>query len=209
MATIISMSTSLVAAEFSMGIQRNDMEERSDVTGVRAGRVLGPPQWTYHIVAPRLMSLAQAALWKTMLLGLDGLNNYLAAFNLVETAPRGTMRGTMTLSGAHSAGATSATITAGAGQASTTLLAGDWLQIGTGLTGQLVMVTGDATANGSGVITVNFKHPLRNAQSGGASVNWDRALGHYRLLTPMPTWQYPAGVMAAQGGFALDFVEQW
>lgn len=193
------------ASEFSMGVQRNDMEERSDVTGVRAGRMLGPPQWTYHLRAPQRMTPAQAAVWKSMLLGLDGLTNYLSAWNLVETAPRGTMRGTMTC-GALSAGATSATITA-SGQGTNTLLAGDWLQIGTGLTGQLVMVTADAAAS-VGVITVSFKHPMRIAQNAGTAVTWDKSLGHYKLMSPTPNWTYDPGTLA-QGGFELDFLEQW
>lgn len=188
-----------------MGVQRNDLEERSFPTGARTGRILGPAQWTYHIRSPRRMTPAQAALWKTMLLGLDGINNYLAAFNLFEQAPRGTMRGTMTTA-ALSAGATQATITA-SGQGTNTLFAGDWLQIGTGLTGQLVMVTQDAVASG-GVITVNFKHPMRFAQTNGTAVTWDKALGHYKMMTPAPQWAYDAGTLTI-GGFDLDFLEQW
>lgn len=200
-----AFGTTAWAGEFFMGVQRNDLEERSDPTGIRSARVLGPPQWTYHLRSPKQMTAAQAAVWKALVLGLDGLNNHLAAWNLVETAPRGTMRGTMT-AGALSAGATSATITA-AGQGTNTLLAGDWLQIGSGLTGQLVMVTADAVASG-GVITVSFKHPMRYAQSGGVAVTWDKALGHYKLMSQSPNWSYEAGTLA-QGGFELDFLEQW
>jgi hypothetical protein len=208
---IITLSSSLIAEGFAMGVVRNDLEERSDVTGVRAGRALGLPQWRWHIRAPKRMTAAQAAIWKTMLLGLDGLTNHLAAWNLVELAPRGTMRGTMALSAQANAGATSCTIGTGGpggGQATKTLLAGDWLQIGSALTGQLVMVTADATADANGVISVNFKHPLRYTQASSTSVTWDKALGHYKLMTPDPGWAYDNETLT-QGGFDLDFLEQW
>ena len=52
-----------------------------------------------------------------------------------------------------------------------TLLRGAWLNVATiGTNGQLVQVVADATANGSNVITVEIRHPLRAAVSSGAGV---------------------------------------
>lgn len=208
MSVIISMSQSLQAAAFAMGIRRNDFEERSDPTGIRANRI-GLPQWKLHMVSAKRMTAVQFAIWQQMILKLDGETNYLAAFDIFNTAPRGTMRGTLTLSGAVSAGATTCNVTGGAGQAAKTLLVGDWLTIGAGLTCQLVKVTDDATADGAGLITgLNFRHPLRYAQSGGAAVTWDHAFGHFKCITEDLDWAYDPGTLA-QGSIALDFLEQW
>lgn len=54
--------------------------------------------------------------------------------------------------------------------ASKTLLAGDFIQLGSGSTARLHMVTEDATANGSGNATVSIEPPLRAAYLAGAAV---------------------------------------
>jgi hypothetical protein len=118
------------------------------------------------------------------------------------------MRGTLTVSGTPAAGATSATITGGAGQAGTTLKANDWIQFGTGLTSQLVNITADATANGSGVITVTFEPPLRIALTNGSAVAWDRPVAHYKMVNKEVMFDYDPGYLT-KGGVALDLLEQW
>lgn len=110
----------------------------------------------------------------------DGFKNQVALWNLRHPIPAGTMRGAMTLSAPAAQGATSITITAGAGQAGKTLLKGDFLGLGSGLTQQVVPVAANATANGSGVIVVSLAIPLRAAHSAGASVTWDKPTALFR-----------------------------
>lgn len=204
------MPAGLSVGDFGVAQQRHDLTEMSDSTGATATRLLGPPRWRLSMSAPQGgLSQAQAALWQTMLLQLRGGVNHLAAWDIVANAPRGTMRGTLTLNGATTAGQSAAiSITGGVGQAATTLLAGDWLQVGAGLTGQLVKVVVDATANGSGVISVTVEPPLRTAYSGGTAVTWDKALGHFKMLSAAPGWTYNPGNNLLQG-FSIDLLEQW
>lgn len=204
---IIAMPTGLRIAEVSIGQARYDMVEMSDASGHAAARLFGPPRWRVSMRSAPALLLAQAAQWEAMLLQLRGGVNHLSVYDPVRQVPQGTMRGTLTVSGAHSAGAVAVTVTGGAGQASTTLKAGDWLQIGTGLgTSQLVKVMADATANGSGVISLTVEPPLRTGFSGGTAVTWNRPLAYYKQ-GDAPMWTYGPG--QTSGGYAVDLLESW
>ena len=207
--SIITMPASLLVGRMVYGVQRFDHHEMSPESGDSSDRLLGVPRWLLTIEAPDDIDAATMDVWRTMLVKLRGRVNHLAAWDVHRIAPRGTMRGTLTTSGTLAQGATSMTITGGAGQASTTLKGGDWLQIGSGLTGQLVMVTDDATANGSGVITVNFEHPIRLAAgyANGTPVTWDKALGHYKMTSTSVQWVRAGGPL--EGGAGLSLMEQW
>ena len=205
---IITAHAGLAFSQFRIGPRRFDYDEVSDSTGSIASRGIGQPRWTLGVSSPDKMGDAQAALWLQMIMKLRGRVNHLAIYDYVRTAPRGTMRGTLTLNSAISIGATSAIITGGVGQAGTTLKVGDWLQFGTGLGSQFVFVTDDATANGSGVITVNFEHPARVAFSGGAAVTWDKPLCYFKMESTLPSWAYDAGYLTTSG-IDLDLLEQW
>lgn len=125
--------------------------------------------------------------------------NLVDLYHYGRPTPRGTMRGTMTLNAAAAAGAASIVVTAGAGQAGTTLLAGDLVGVG----GLLLMVQDNATANGSGVITLNITNRLRNARSSGAAVTWNQPTASFRMVgTPAVSY-----VGTQVQGFSMDFIE--
>ena len=119
---------------------------------------------------------AQMAEIEAMFASLRGQVNTLELWHFARPVPRGTMRGSPTLNGAHSAGAASIAITGGT--AGGTLLAGDML----GLGGLLLMVAADVTLNGSGAGTVTLANRLRSAQSNGAAITWDRPKAPFRLV---------------------------
>jgi hypothetical protein len=142
---------------------------------------------------------SDAAQLEAFVAAMRGQTNVINLHHLMRPAPRGTMRGTLTLSAAASQGAATLSITGGSGQAGTTLLAGDMLGVG----GLLVMVFSNATANGSGVITVTLANRLRTAQSSGAAVTWNQPTAPMRLLQNSGI-QYQPGFAA---GISLDFAE--
>jgi hypothetical protein len=122
----------------------------------------------------------------------------------------GTMRGTLTLNAAPSAGAVAISVTGGAGQAGKTLQAGDYLQIGSGLgTSQVVMVMADATANGSGVIALTTEPPLRTAFASGTAVQWDRPAAYFKQQGTAVAWSYEPGREIVTTGMAVDLLEVW
>jgi hypothetical protein len=208
--SIISGATlAPLLAECGVEQVRYDMLESSDATGSQAARLFGPPRWRLAVRSKDAFTLVQAGAYEAVLLQLRGGVNHLSMYDPVRTAPQGTVRGTLTLNGSHSAGVTAISVTAGVGQSGLTLKAGDWLQIGTGLgTSQLVKVMADATVNGSGVIALTVEPPLRTAFSTGAAVTWDKPLAYYKQQGT-PQWSYRPGMRMRQGGFALDLLESW
>lgn len=196
--TIISVPAGFSVAAQKWEQMRMDVEFRS-MFGAQA--VEGSaPLWSTTITS----SLKRPELWQAMIMQLRGRTNLLALWNFGRPVPKGTMRGTMTAA-ATAQGATSMTVTA-SGQASKTLLTGDYLGVGSGLTQQVVMLTADATSNASGVITVSFEPALRNALSAGAAVTWDKPKALFRRTESTAGWEYEPGTVKP---ITLSFLEDW
>lgn len=121
---------------------------------------------------------------------LKGAANRIVLWNLRRPAPLGTMRGTPTLSASAAQLANTASIQTTAGA---TLLAGDMIGIG----GQLVRSMTDTTANGSGVMSVEFAPRLRSAQSSGASVTWDKPTSTFVLTSNGAPVDWAPGMYSA------------
>lgn len=213
---IKTMTAALVATLGFDGVewgQRTyNLHTESDVTGASQDRPGGPPRWLLTLRPPEVFEDRHGVLWEDLRLSLRGSVNHFAAWDPKRPAPRGTMRGTMTLNGAHAAGATTVNIiVTGTGQVGATLLAGSPLQLGTGIgTSQLVRTIGDATAvntAGNSTISVTVEAPLRTAFSGGAAVTWDKALAYFKCITPEARWSYHTGRAVRHS--AVDFVENW
>lgn len=209
MAVITMPSNLRVGAACGMGQRRFDLLSQSDATGSQQARLLGPPRWTLNLVQPERLTLQEAGVWAAMAAQLRGRVNVLAAWDPVRLAPQGTLRGALTLQAAAAAGAVAITVTGGASQAGKTLLAGDWLGIGTGLgTSQLVMCTATTVFDAAGTATVAFEPPLRLGYSTATVATWDKPLAYYRVQADATTWTYGnSGTMAT--GFALDLLETW
>jgi len=201
--SVITFPSALVPVKVTWGQQRNDAEFRS-VFGVQAVEVTGP-LWTAALVgAPYNDPLAGP--WKALEMQLRGRTNQLALWDIARPAPIGTMRGTLTFNTAPVAGATALSITGGAGQAAKTLLQGDMLGFGSGVTQQVVMVVADATANGSGVIALTVEPRLRNAFLAGDAVTWDKPMALFRRHTSLTGWEYADALVT---GFTMDLIEDW
>jgi len=195
---VINIPTGFSVARQTWEQARLDMNFAS-IFGAQAVEV-GSPLWSTTITS----SLKRPEQWQAVMMQLRGRTNQLQLWNFGRPVPKGTMRGTMTASAA-SMGATSMTITA-AGQGGRTLLTGDYLGVGAGVTQQVVMVTADATSNGSGVITVTFEPALRNALSGGAVVTWDRPKALFRRTDSKAGWDYEPGVVKEM---SMSLLEDW
>jgi hypothetical protein len=157
---------------------RQDVNQRvaaSQFGGSEQARDLLNDTWLMDV------SLADSAhadgAWREAFIGsFRGQVNWVALWHFVRPQPRGTMRGTPVLVGAHAQGAASLSITGGT--AGSTLLAGDMLGVG----GLLLMVQSDVTLDGAGAGSVPITNRLRSAQSGGAAVTWDKPTALFRLV---------------------------
>ncbi len=92
--------------------------------------------------------------------------------------------------------------------AAPTLLAGDWLQVGTGVGSHLCMVTTDTTLSDAGAGSVPIKSATRKSHASGTAVAWDKPRGHFKLRPDAVSWSGIAGATGS-GGFALDLIEDW
>lgn len=198
---IITIPAGLVLGTFDIGQQRYDITEMAETTGKVRIRIGPPPRWTVKIGPPTGPGFdqTQGGLWKGLTLALQGGVNHLAVYDVARPAPLGTLRGTLTLSGSVSAGATQLTVSGGNGG---TVKAGDSFQIGTGLSSQLVVASEDGTA------TFKFGAPLRTAFNAGTAVTWDKPVMHCRIISDQPNWAYQAGNLLMTGG-AIDLIEDW
>lgn len=134
------------------------------------------------------------------LTGLSGMEHRISTWDWKRPTPRGTCNTSgVTLNATASAFATSLQL-AGCGNGKT-LLRGDWLSVG----GQLLRVVADATANGSGLMTVEVRHALRAQVASGAPVTLDRPIALYILTEP--TIELPRMPGPVQPSFGFDLIE--
>lgn len=177
------------AAEFGLQAAVFESESATDLsiqtTDMLAARWVCNITWTAHDNDTR-------AAVEALMAQLRGRANRLSMGHPLRRAPRGTMRGTPTLNGSHSALASSISIS-GSG----TLMAGDML----GIDGELVMVTAD-NPQLSAVPITPF---LRTGKTTGTSVVWDwpRALF---VLANADAIRVPFGQQMAPS-FSVDLVE--
>lgn len=203
--SIISMTQFMAnqITRMSWGQRRFDVTSRS-VFGSQSIES-GAPLWTAEIDIKPLME-SEAGLWKATMLKLRGQTNQLELWDVRRPAPLGTMRGGLVLADDAAQGDETITIAGGAGQAGATLLQGDMLQLGSGETQQVIILTENGTADVSGDIQVTFQAPLRNAFSAGATVVYDRPKALFRRTDPDFQLNYEPVFVR---GFAMTLIEDW
>ena len=157
-------------------------------------------KWGWRLDLPAMTGARRAA-FEAFVVKLTGREHRVRIHDFKRPYPRGTIN----LSGVVTSGTTAQFATscalAGCG-ANATLLAGDWIKLGD----QLVMVTDDATANGSGVMTgVSFRHMLRASVASGAAVTLSQPTALYILTETRQEFARVPG--QAQPGISLDFDE--
>ena len=133
---------------------------------------------------------------------LNGMQHVVSLYDFFRSVPRGTIN----LSGVTTSGITAqfaTTCTLANCGANKTLLAGDWFKIGT----QLVMAAADATANGSGVMTVEFRHMLRAQVGAGSAVVLDKPTSTFRMADRNLSIGRKAGW--GQEGPTVRFIERY
>jgi len=158
-------------------------------------------RWGWAIDMPAMLT-ASAAAFEAFIVKLQGREHRVQIYDFKRPAPRGTcnLSGVTVLSSA-SQFATSVVLT-GCG-ASKTLLAGDWLSFAA--SGQLCMVTDNATANGSGVMTVTIRHALRTSLSSGSGVQLDKPTALYILSDSRQEFMRSPG--RTMPGMSFEFTE--
>ncbi len=131
-------------------------------------------RWAISMDLPGSTDVALGAAFEAFFDRLKGPVNLITIGHQKRPQPLGTLRGTPTLYAAVAQLANIATVQTTAGA---TLQAGDQLS----LAGQLVRVMAAATADGAGLITVEFAPRARVAMASGAAVVWNYPTADFRL----------------------------
>jgi hypothetical protein len=183
MAIITMPDNNFRDAQWSLEIPQQ--VNRSAWTGRRTTmRLPGASRW--HVSATHRPIIGEAAFrpWKAFLTNLRGTEN---SFQMIAVEKSQRTGSNPTVSGSPAVGAISMTLN-GLTVSTTNLTAGHMMTV-VFVSGksQLVVLTADLVANGSGVGTANFLPELREA---GASATIEAALPYANVILDDPTTSY-------------------
>lgn len=145
--------------------------------------------WQADISLPP-MKRADAEQWISWLISLRGQLGTFLIGDPVAANPRGiasTLPGTPVVDGADQTGGT-LNISGASRNKTGWLLAGDYIQLGTGTSARLHKVLTDTNTDSLGDCTVDIWPHLRTAPSNGASVVVNNAVGAFRLASNEQAW---------------------
>ena len=145
--------------------------------------------WEAEVSLPP-MNNAGAREWIAALISMRGIYGQMYLGDWDGRTPRGTASssaGTPLVNGADQTG--NSLIIDGATATQTGYLkAGDYIQIGSGLTQKLHMVTADANTDGSGDITVSIEPALRSSPADNTAITVSDCKGVFRLASNSTEW---------------------
>lgn len=159
------------------GVQTNSRTSTSTLNGAVQTTALPGSRWVLSLNFPAQRGAERAALIGH-LMQAAGTGDLLSVPNFARRTPRGSILLSGVTASAAAQFATSLTLN-NCG-ASRTLLRGDLISVA----GQVLMITADATANGSGVMAVSVRHMLRAAVVSGAAVATSSPVVTCRLADP-------------------------
>lgn len=148
------------------------------------------------------MQVAEAAAWRAFKLKLNGRAGTFLMGDPAYAGPRGTMAGTPVVDGAGQSGQSLA-IRGLTPSATSVLLAGDYLQLGTGATSRLHMNLTDADADGAGEAELDLWPDLRESPADGAAIVTAEPVGVWRMADAAMAWDAEPLVW----GFSFSCVE--
>ena len=146
--------------------------------------------WEADITLPPLKS-SEARDWESFMIKLNGQEGTFLFGDPRSTGPSGTISGTIRIDGSAQVGNSLVIDGATTGQ---TLLAGDWFQLSTGSSARLYRNLTDATANGSGELTLDIWPSIRTAYADNTIVTLSSPKGVFRMVSnEMPFNFSPSG----------------
>jgi hypothetical protein len=129
-----------------------------------------------------------AAAWQAFVLSLRGVRGTFLLGDPDGATPQGIATGSPSVDGASQSGFTLATKGWTAGQTGI-LLAGDYIQLGTGASSTLHMVMADANSDGGGLTTLDINPRLRSSPSDSATITTTNCKGVFRMRERIQGWR--------------------
>lgn len=158
-------------------------------------------RWEADITLPPMVR-ADAEKWITFFMKMEGSFGTFLLGDPNAATPRGsaaTTAGTPVVNGASQTGNELA-IDGLPISATGYLLAGDYIQLGSGLASELYKVLDDVDTNASGEATLTLWPRLRTIPSDGATVVVSNAKGLFRVSTPTTDWS-----ISNSGFYSISF----
>lgn len=170
----ISMPSGIEFRSCNFSLKSNTQIFTSPFNGATQRQEFPGARWmaTYTLVPKKRADIAAI---QAFLAKLRGASNTFYGYDPYGLTPRGTAGGTPLVNGADQVGGTLITDGWSAGA---TLLTGDYFTVNS----ELKMVTDDATADGSGNMTINFEPVLRNSPADNAPLTTTSPTCIMRLL---------------------------
>jgi hypothetical protein len=160
-------------------------------------------RWRARLTWNAMMSQVSADDIETLPLALNGREGSFLLGDLIRTTPRGTWAGQSPL--VKGAGQTGKTLLIdGLTPTTTTVIKGDWFQLGSGATSRLHRLTASGTVNGSGEITLDFWPSLRVSPADNAALTLSSAKGLFMLAQNSSGWTQEDG---RDSGISLECIE--
>ena len=175
----LDLPTSFGASEFTIDLISAVSVSESPFSFAQQVQEHPGEAWEINFVL-NLLNRDQAEAYNAFLLSLAGrVGSFTMAIPGSET-PRGVATGTPLVKGA---GQTGRSLIVDGFTISTTgiLKAGDWIQLGTGLSTRLHKVLADVNSNGSGEVTIDLAPKIVTAPADNATVVVTNAKGLFRL----------------------------
>lgn len=201
MPTVVAWPTTraFMGAQFQIGIDVPEAAARAFYTGNSTYRSSAADRMTCLVTLPPTRNKDDAGEIEGYLFNLRSQRLWMRFGMPHRPVPRGTLRGTPTVTNNAAAGAMSIDIST---TASVTLRPGDFLGCGTN-TLIMIGIPGD-TASGAGAMTAcPLAMPLPVALTAGASLTWDNPLGLWEFDGDGIALDYSAPVV--QQGVAIPF----
>ncbi|MCA3248593.1 MAG: hypothetical protein ING19_20855 [Azospirillum sp.] len=161
--------------------------------------------WMARVVVGPVTGNAWLAPWRAFFTGLNGKQGTFLLGDPIGIAPRGVATGTPLIDGTQAAGSKTLATKGWTASVSNILRAGDYLQIGSGATTRLYMLTTDANSDGTGRATLDIWPSLRREGAiNNAALVTASPRGTFRLASNVNLWRLEAPF---RGSFSFDAIE--
>lgn len=143
-------------------------------------------RWLASVTLPP-MKRDRAEPWISFLMSLKGRQGYFLLNDPNALAPQGSVTGTVSVFGASQSGA-SLVVDGISANLVNAFKAGDYIQLGSSASTRLHKVLTNATANSSGIATLDIWPNLRSSPGDNDVVTYASASGLFRLANNVTSW---------------------
>jgi hypothetical protein len=176
-----TLPTNIGFARFNLTRTSRNAVSESPFTFAQQVLTYPGQRWVADVTLPPL-DRAQLDVWRAFFAKLNGREHTFNLGDPLSETPKGSAGGTPVVNGASQTG--SSLVIDGATPSQTGwLLAGDYIQLGTGGDARLYMVTDDVNSDGSGNVTIPIWPDLQIIPSDNDSVIVSNTVGTFRLTS--------------------------